>query len=98
MAINYFRITVKDGGVNPIVLDERGRSLLGVISAELDGKKASVKMKFRDMTKRDGFFTVSPIFEDRYCAAIRHSDGAIAENISDIILHDDGKYTLVIIR
>lgn len=98
MAINYFKITVKDGGDKPTVLDEQGRSLLGVVSAKLNGKNASVKMKFRDLTKREGFFTVSPIFEDRYCSAIRHKDGAIAENISDIILNDDGTYTLVIVQ
>jgi hypothetical protein len=98
MAIKYFRITVKDGGTNPTVLDEQGRSLLGAVSAEINGKKARVKMKFRDLTKREGFFTVSPIFEDHYCAVIRHDDGAIAKNISDIIMNDDGRYTMVIIQ
>lgn len=98
MAINYFKIKVKDGGDKPIVLDEQGMALLGVVSVKLNGKKAYVKMQFRDVTKRDGFFTVSPIFEDRDCAVIRHNDGAIADNISDIILHDDGKYTLVIVQ
>ena len=57
-----------------------------------------MKMKFRDLTKREGFFTVSPIFEDQYCAVIRHDDGAVSENISDIIMNEDGKYTLVIVQ
>lgn len=92
-----FRITVKDDGTKPVVLDDEGRKLLGVVSVSVLGSKAFIKMAFRDASRGAGVFTVSPLFEDKYCAAIRHCDGAVTSNIGDIIMHEDGRYTLVVI-
>jgi hypothetical protein len=97
VSIKYFKITIKDDGGIPVVLDEVGRQLLGVKSVLMkEDNIVHIEMGFRSYTKRKDVFTISPIFEEKSCAAMRHSDGAMLDGIVDIIM--DGFDFKVIIR
>ena len=99
MALKYFKITVKNDGKTAVVLDEKGRRLLGVKSIsrlETNPRVVFIKMKFRDVSSDPLCFTISPLFEEKYCAAMRHCDEAMLANVRDIIMHEDCSFTMVI--
>jgi len=99
VATKYFRIKVKD---DDIVLDEKGRRLLGVESVlRYQAKYQSsssifIKMKFTVPTSDQNCFTIRPFFEERDCGVVRDSDKSVMSGVSDIIMNENGGYTFTL--